>query len=896
MTEPTQELAKAYDHRQVEEPRYQWWREHGYFKAPIIPGAKPYTIMIPPPNVTGVLHMGHGLNNTMIDVLIRYHRMLGRPTLYLPGTDHAGLATQIKVEENLRKTEGKGKHDLGREAFIDKVWEWKQKHGDHITLQLSKLGVSCDWERERFTMDEGLSKAVRAFFVRLYNKGLIYKGTRMTNWCPKDQTALSDIEVEYEEKKGHLWHLRYPLEDGSGELVVATTRPETMLGDTAVAVHPEDERYAHLIGKHLILPIMGRRIPIIADAHVEKEFGTGCVKVTPAHDPNDYDMGKRHNLEFIQVIGLDGKITAAGGKYQGLDRYECRKQLLADLEEQGYLVKVEDHTHNVGTCERCHSVIEPMITTQWFVKMQPLAEPAIKAVAEGEIKILPERFTKVYMHWLENIQDWCISRQIWWGHRIPVWYCEECSQQTCSMEDPTACAHCGSTRLEQDPDCLDTWFSSALWPFSTLGWPDEENPDYKYFYPNDVLCTGYDILFFWVARMIFAGIELTGKSPFHTVLLHGLIRDAQGRKYSKSLGNGVDPLDVTQEYGADALRYALCTGTSPGNDLKFRMERVEDARNFANKLWNASRFVLMNLADFDAAAPAEFDLTDRWIKSRLQKVIAETTAALNEYQLGVAAQTVRDFLWDEFCDWYIEMAKPRLYGKLTPAARRGAQQTLVYVLESTLRLLHPFMPFVTEEIWHKLPQHGPQVATAPAGAPASLMVTQWPAADSALIDDDAEARMNTVRDVARAIRNIRAEMNVPAGKKADVVLQYGNQQAREALEAFTEFFAGPPQNAEVKLEPISDAKPEKAAAAVVPGVEIYVPLAGLIDFDKEIERLQKEAKNAEVELEKTEKKLGNPNFIERAAPEAVEKERTKQAELTEKLQAIRARLAALGKA
>ncbi|MCG0238985.1 MAG: valine--tRNA ligase [Firmicutes bacterium] len=921
------ELPSRYDHKEVEDPIYQFWLAGDYFRAPIVEGRQPFTIVIPPPNVTGALHMGHALDNTLQDILIRWHRMQGDPTLWVPGTDHAGLATQIKVEEVLKKEEGLTRYDLGREKFVERVWQWKAKYGDTIKKQLQKLGCSCDWSRERFTMDEGLSRAVRAFFVRLYEKGLIYRGERMISWCPTDRTALSDIEVEREEEEGKLYYFRYPLEDGSGFIEVATTRPETMLGDTAVMVHPEDERYKHLIGKRVRHPATGRLIPIIADEAVDPAFGTGAVKVTPAHDPTDFEVGRRHNLEFIQVIGWQGEMTEAAGKYAGLDRYECRKRIVEDMEAQGYLVKVEDHRLALGRCQRCGTVVEPLVSQQWFVRMKPLAEPAIAAVRDGRIQIVPERFTKVYLHWLENIQDWCISRQIYWGHRIPVWYCQDCGGQTVAMEDPTHCQHCGSARIEQDPDCLDTWFSSALWPFSTLGWPDD-TPDFRYFYPTTVLVTGYDILFFWVARMIFSALELTGEIPFRTVLLHGLVRDSQGRKMSKSLGNGIDPLEVIDKYGADALRFMLVTGNTPGNDQRFYWERVEAGRNFANKLWNASRFVLMNLQDFDPGAIGDFARAlqehgapeDRWIVSRLQAVAGQVQQNLERWELGLAATALYDFIWDEFCDWYIEMVKPRLYGKVEaglpgggPEGRRLAQHTLWYVLDSILHLLHPFMPFVTEAIWQRLPRlGGDRSATAAmvpdpdryvawrrareAGAPPALVADPWPQPNPALRFAEDEARVALWRDVIKAVRNIRAEMGVPAGKKAEVVLQAATPEVAETLRAGTVHILALAQASAVRIEPVSPAKPEQAAAAVVTGVEVYVPLKGLIDVEKEIARLTKERDEIARELERTRAKLANPNFITRAAPAAVEKERAKEAEFVQKLSALDARLAMLQRA
>jgi len=900
----TEELAPRYDPKLVEDEYYQYWLDGQFFHAPRVEGKQPYTIVIPPPNVTGQLHLGHALNNTMIDIMIRWKRMQGYPTLYLPGTDHAGLATQIKVEEELWKKEGLSRHQLGRERFVERVWQWKEQYGSRINQQLQKLGVSTDWSRERFTMDEGLSRAVRAFFVRLYKKGLIYQGTRITHWCPKDQTALSDIEVDYEEQNGHLWYFRFPLADGSGAIEIATTRPETMLGDTAVAVNPEDERYQHLVGKLIKHPATGRLIPIIADDYVDKEFGTGCVKITPFHDPNDYEIGLRHKLEMPQVIGLKGEMTEAAGKYAGLDRYECRKQIVAQAEAEGWLVKIEDHKHNVGCCARCGTVVEPLISRQWYVKMKPLAEPAARAVAEGQIKIVPERFTKVYLHWMENIQDWCISRQIWWGHRIPVWYCDDCGELTVEMEDPTRCSHCGSEKIHQDEDALDTWFSSALWPFSTLGWPDE-TPDLAYFYPNDVLITGYDILFFWVARMIFSGIELTGKVPFHTVVLHGLIRDSQGRKMSKSLGNGVDPIEVIEKYGTDALRFTLVTGSTPGNDIRFYWNRVENSRNFANKLWNASRFVLMNLADWEPAEPAdetELNLTDRWIRHRFNETVKEVNGFLAEYQYGEAARAIYDFIWSEFCDWYIELVKPRLYSAEDPS-RRAAQETLALVLEGTLRLLHPFMPFITEAIWQKLPARSEQVDIAGEIAQQSgqtelkpsISVARYPEPVAGWEDTAAAEQMQLIIDTIKSLRSIRAEFRLGEHTRIDAVVMATSDAALTVLQQGRSFIETLGKTANLTIQPVSAEKPAHAAAGVVAGAEIYVPVGGLIDVPKELERLAKELGSVEKDLEKLQKKLANPGFLAKAKPEVVEKTREEAAALEEKQAAIAGRMEMLRK-
>jgi valyl-tRNA synthetase len=900
----TTELASRYDPKLVEDEYYQYWQDGKFYQAPIVEGKQPYSIVIPPPNVTGALHLGHALNNTMIDIMVRWKRMQGYPALYLPGTDHAGLATQIRVEEDLRKSGGPTRHELGRDQFVAKVWEWKQKYQGNINGQLRKLGVSVDWSREAFTMDENLSKAVRAFFVQLHKKGLAYQGTRIVNWCPKDQTALSDIEVEYEEKDSFLWHFRYPLVDGTGHIEVATTRPETMLGDTAVAVNPEDERYQHLVGKQLKHPATGREIPIIADSYVEKDFGTGCVKVTPFHDPNDYEMAQRHNLEMLQVVGSKGEITAAGGQYAGLDRYEARKQLVAQAEAEGWLVKTEPYHHSVGCCARCGTVVEPLISRQWYVKMGPLAEPALKAVTSGEIKIVPERFTKIYQHWMENIQDWCISRQIWWGHRIPAWHCADCGGVTVEVEDPTQCAHCGSEQIHQDEDALDTWFSSALWPFSTLGWPDQTK-DLGYFYPTDVLITGYDILFFWVARMIFSGIELTGENPFHTVVLHGLIRDAQGRKMSKSLGNGVDPLEVIDKYGTDALRFMLVTGSTPGNDIRFHWDKVEAARNFANKLWNASRFVLMNLEDWDESAvhcEGDFNLTDRWIQHRFNETVKAVDRLLAEYQYGEAARAIYDFIWNEFCDWYIELVKPRLYNQ-EDASRAVAQETLAIVLEGTLRLLHPFMPFITEAIWQKLPAQSRPVDFAGAIAKQSgqselrptISVTAYPKPLGAWEDPAAAGRMQLIVDSIKALRSIRAEFRLGEHAKIDAIMMATSDDTLGILEEGRSFIESLGKTASLTIQAATAEKPHNSATTVISGVEIYVPVGGLIHVPKEIERLTKEATATAADLEKLTRKLANEGFLAKAKPEVIEKTKEEAAALEEKLTSINGRLEMLRK-
>lgn len=874
-------IPTIYDPQAVEEKWYKHWEESGFFHAANDKSKKPFSIVIPPPNVTGQLHMGHALDNTLQDVLIRFRRMQGNDTLWMPGCDHAGIATQIKVEEVLAK-DGVSRYDLGREKFIERVWEWKHQYGSRITNQLKRLGASCDWDRERFTMDEGCSAAVREVFVSLYEKGLIYQGNRITNWCPRCNTALSDIEVEHEEKPGNLYYVRYPLEGQPDEYVtVATTRPETILGDSGVAVNPDDDRYRHLVGQYLILPIVGRRLPIVADEYVDPSFGTGAVKVTPAHDPNDFDMGLRHKLPEIIVISPTGTMTAEAGKYAGLDRYECRKALVADLKAQGYLVKIDEHLHAVGHCQRCATVVEPLVSKQWFVRMQPLAEPAIAAVTSGRIKFVPERFTKIYINWLENIRDWCISRQIWWGHRIPAWYCE-CGETIVSRQDITACPKCGG-KVEQDPDVLDTWFSSALWPFSTMGWP-QKTSELAHFYPTSVLVTGYDIIFFWVARMIFMGLEFMKDIPFEHVFIHGLVRDGEGRKMSKSLGNGIDPLEVIEKYGADTLRFTLVTGNTPGNDMRFYWERVESSRNFANKIWNASRFVMMNLEGFDPAqAPGDYTLADRWILSRYARTAAEVTANLDKFELGEAARSLYEFIWNEYCDWYIETAKARLYNKEDARARATAQHVLWYVLEGTLRLLHPFMPFISEAIWQHLPHEG-----------ASLVIADWPAPPAGLLDEKAEAEMGILMDTIKAIRNMRAEVNAPPGKKSEVTLMVAAEwQAtfRENQAYLQTLAAAEP----ITLATLTAAKPENAMAAVVNGVEVYLPLKGLIDVAKETARLTKEADGLAKELERVAAKLANENFVGKAPAEVIEKERAKEREYGDKLAAIRERLAYLAK-
>ena len=878
MTE--QNLSSVYDPKGVEEKWYAAWEKEGCFHAETDEQKDAFSIVIPPPNVTGQLHMGHALDNTLQDILIRWHRMRGDDTLWMPGTDHAGIATQIKVEEMLKKEEGKSRYDLGRDAFIERVWEWKKQYGDRITRQLRSLGASCDWERERFTMDEGCSQAVREVFVSLYEKGLIYQGHRITNWCVRCHTALSDIEVEHEEKEGHLYHLRYEVEGEVGRyVIIATTRPETMLGDTAVAVHPDDARYQDLIGKTLLLPVVNRRIPLLADDYVDPSFGTGAVKITPAHDPNDFEMGQRHNLEQVVVIGPEGNMTEEAGKYAGQDRYECRKALLADLEAMGVLVKVESHPHAVGHCQRCGTVVEPLVSKQWFVKMEPLAKPAMEVVRDGRVQFVPERFSRTYLNWLENIRDWCISRQIWWGHRIPAWYCESCGKTIVSREDLTVCPHCGGA-VEQDSDVLDTWFSSALWPFSTMGWP-ENTAELRQFYPTSVLVTGYDIIFFWVARMIMMGLEFKQEIPFRHVFIHGLVRDSQGRKMSKSLGNGIDPLDVVEKYGADTLRFMLITGNTPGNDMRFYWERVEASRNFANKIWNASRFVLMNLEGFTGQAPQPEQLTlaDRWILSRYDNVAKAVTENLGRFELGEAARLVYEFLWGEYCDWYIEMAKPRLYNKEEAAQRAVAQYVLWEVLEGTMRLLHPFMPFITEEIWQHLPHEG-----------RSIMKASWPSSQAGRSDAAAEAQMNLIMEAVKGIRNMRAEMNVPPGRRSEVILQAGSEEVRSVLQQNEGYFRQLAAAEPVTLPVVGAEKPENAMATVVAGLEVYLPLKGLIDVEKETARLSKERESLTKELARITGKLGNEGFMAKAPAAVVEKERAKAQECEDKLGAIRERM------
>ena len=874
--EDNKNIAKTYNPAEFEDKLYNTWVEKGYFHAEPDSKKEPFTIVIPPPNVTGQLHMGHALDETLQDILIRYKRMQGFNALWVPGTDHAGIATQIKVEENLRVNEGLTRYDLGREKFLERVWDWKNLYGDRIINQLKKIGSSCDWDRERFTMDEGCSKAVREVFVNLYNKGLIYQGSRIINWCPHCITALSDAEVEHEEQAGHFWHIKYPVKDSDQFVVIATTRPETLFGDTAVAVNPEDERYKDIVGKTLLLPLTDREIPVIADEYVDKEFGTGCVKITPAHDPNDFEVGQRHNLEQIKVMNDDATMNKYAGKYEGMDRYECRKAMIADLEEMGLLVKIEDHSHNVGTCYRCGTTVEPIISKQWFVKMKPLAEPAIKAVSDGTVQFVPDRFSKTYMNWMENVFDWCISRQLWWGHRIPAFYCEDCGETTVSKEDITVCPHCGG-KVKQDEDVLDTWFSSALWPFSTLGWP-EKTADLDYFYPTSVLVTGYDIIFFWVSRMIFSALEHTGKEPFKHVFIHGLVRDSQGRKMSKSLGNGIDPLEIIDKYGADALRFTLATGNAPGNDMRFYMERVEASRNFANKIWNASRFTLMNLDITENKLPdlASLELEDKWILSKYNRVVKEVTENIDNFELGVAVSKLYDFIWDNFCDWYIELVKPRLFDKESESAKT-AQHVLTYVLSNTMKLLHPFMPFITEEIWQHLPHEGE-----------SIVISDYPKFNAELDFPIDEKNMELIMDAISAIRNRRAEMNVPPSKKAKVILVTDKADIFSKGSVFFEKLASA---SETVVQGSKDGIDQNAVNIVVDSCEIFIPMGELVDKEKELERLTAEKKKLEGEIKRVEGKLSNEGFVAKAPQKVIDEEKEKgrkYAEMLEKvLEAIR---------
>ena len=870
------ELAKAYEPHEVEERIYEFWMNGKYFHAEVDSKKKPYTIVIPPPNITGQLHMGHALDETLQDILIRFRRMQGYSALWLPGTDHASIATEAKIVEAM-KQEGVTKEDIGRDGFMKRAWEWKEKYGGTIISQLKKLGSSCDWDRERFTLDEGCSKAVKEVFVKLYNEGLIYRGERMINWCPNCKTSISDAEVDFAEKDGNFWHIRYPLADGSGYLNLATTRPETMLGDTAVAVHPEDERYQHLIGKMLILPLVGREIPIVADTYVEQDFGTGVVKITPAHDPNDFEVGLRHNLPVINIMDESGVINENGGEYQGMDRLDARKKIVKALEEQGYLIKVEPIKHNVGTCYRCKTVVEPRVSKQWFVKMEPLAKPAVKAVEDGEVKFVPERFDKIYFNWMNNIKDWCISRQLWWGHRIPAWYCDDCNEITVSRETPHACCKCGSTHIHQDEDTLDTWFSSALWPFSTLGWPDNTE-ELNYFYPTSTLVTGYDIIFFWVARMIFSGLAHMEKVPFNTVFIHGIVRDANGVKMSKSLGNGIDPLEVIDQYGADALRFMLATGNSPGNDMRYSPEKVEASRNFANKIWNAARFILMNLEGHEIKneLPNELTTEDKWIISSFNRVAKEITENLEKFELGIAAQKIYDFLWDVFCDWYIEIAKIRMNSDDAQTAQ-NAREVLVWVMTGTLKLLHPFMPFITEEIWQTLPHEGD-----------ALIVAQWPEYCQEHDFPEAELEMQRIMDVIRGVRNRRAEMNVPPSRKTNLYIATAEPNTFENGIAILNKLAYATQ---ITIGQAFDI--EGAVTIVTNDAKVYIPMDELVDKKAELARLNKELETAKKQFAQVNGKLNNQGFLSKAPAQVVEGVKKDFETLTERIQLIESSISAL---
>ena len=881
----SKELAKTYDPHGLEDRIYQKWLDKKYFHAEVDRSKKPFTIVIPPPNITGQLHMGHALDNTMQDILIRFKRMQGYNALWQPGTDHASIATEVKIIEKL-KEEGIDKHDLGREKFLERAWDWKKEYGGRIISQLKKLGSSCDWDRERFTMDEGCNKAVTEVFCKMHEKGYIYKGARMINWCPVCNTSISDAEVEYEEQSGHLWHIKYPVlnKDGSasGEyLTFATTRPETMLGDTAVAIHPEDERYAHLRGRKLMLPLMNREIPVVEDTYVDMEFGTGVVKITPGHDPNDFEVGKRHNLPIINIMNDDATINENGGAYAGMERYEARKAIVEELDRMGLLVKVEDYSHNVGTHDRCKTTIEPLVKQQWFVKMDELIKPAVEAVKSGDIKLIPERMDKTYYNWTDNIKDWCISRQLWWGHRIPAYYCNECGEIVVAKAVPERCPKCGCSHFTQDPDTLDTWFSSALWPFSTLGWP-EKTADLEYFYPTDVLVTGYDIIFFWVIRMIFSGYEHMKEKPFQTVLFHGLVRDAQGRKMSKSLGNGIDPLEVIEQYGADALRMTLITGNAPGNDMRFYYERVEANRNFANKIWNASRFIMMNMEGKEVAAPSVLEPVDRWIISKLNRLIKEVTDNMEHFELGIAVQKIYDFIWDEFCDWYIEMVKPRLYNSDDTASQNAALWTLKTVLIDALKLLHPYMPFITEEIFCTLQSEE-----------ASIMISKWPVYDEARNYAKDEKDIEILKEAVRGIRNVRTEMNVAPSKKAHVFVVSEKEDIRETFTEGKLFFASLAYAAEVTIQENKCGIAEDAVSVVIPNATIYIPFAELVDLKQEIERLEKEAKRLDGELSRVNGMLNNEKFMSKAPASKIAEEKEKLAKYVQMKEQVTERLAQL---
>lgn len=878
------ELAKTYDPKGIEDRLYAKWLEKKYFHAEVDHNKKPFTIVIPPPNITGQLHMGHALDETMQDVLIRFKRMQGYNALWQPGTDHASIATEVKIIEKM-KEEGIDKQELGREGFLERAWEWKKEYGGRIIGQLKKLGASCDWDRERFTMDEGCNKAVTEVFCRMHEKGWIYKGSRIINWCPVCKTSISDAEVEYEEQAGHFWHIKYPVTGTDDYITFATTRPETMLGDTAVAVHPEDTRYQHLIGKTLTIPLVGRQIPVIADSYVDMEFGTGVVKITPAHDPNDFEVGRRHNLPEINIMNDDATINANGGAYEGLDRYEARKRIVEDLTRQGYLVKIEDHVHNVGTHDRCKTTVEPMIKPQWFVKMDELIKPAVEAVKTGEVKLVPERMEKTYFNWTDNIRDWCISRQLWWGHRIPAYYCDKCGETVVAKEMPETCPHCGHNALHQDEDTLDTWFSSALWPFSTLGWP-EQTEELSYFYPTDVLVTGYDIIFFWVIRMIFSGYEQMGEKPFHTVLFHGLIRDGQGRKMSKSLGNGIDPLEIIEQYGADALRLTLITGNAPGNDMRFYIERVEASRNFANKIWNASRFILMNQEEESRLVEKNFEQmkenlapADKWILSKFNTLVRDVTDNMEHYELGIAVQKVYDFIWDEFCDWYIEMVKPRLYGTQNTADKEAALWTLQHVLLDALKLLHPYMPFITEEIFCTLQNREE-----------SIMISDWPVYDGDKQFAEEEKAIEAIKEAVRGIRNIRTEMNVAPNRKAQVYVVSQNDEIRRIFEEGRLFFAALAYASDVVIQEEKEGIAQDAVSVVTAGAVLYIPFAELVDIQQEIERLEKEKKRLQQELDRVNGMLGNERFLSKAPESKIAQEKEKLEKYAQMMEQVKLRL------
>ena len=882
----SKELEKNYNPSEIEDRLYQKWLDKKYFHAEVDRSKKPFTIVMPPPNITGKLHMGHALDNTMQDILIRFKRMQGYEALWVPGTDHASISTEVKVT-NALKEEGIDKHELGREGFLKRTWEWKKEYGGTITSQLRKIGSSCDWDRERFTMDEGCSKAVQTVFINLYNKGLIYKGSRIVNWCPVCNTSISDAEVEHEEQAGHFWHINYPVVGEEGRFVeIATTRPETLLGDSALAVNPKDDRYKDLIGKQVQLPLTDRTIPVIADEYVDMEFGTGVVKITPAHDPNDFEVGKRHNLPEINILNDDATINNLGGKYAGMDRYEARKAMVADLDALGLLVKVEDHVHNVGTHDRCKTTVEPMIKQQWFVKMDELIKPAVEGVKNGDIELMPASMDKTYFNWTDNIRDWCISRQLWWGHRIPAYYCKDCGEMTVSAEKVCTCPKCGSTNVEQDPDTLDTWFSSALWPFSTLGWP-EKTEELDYFYPTDVLVTGYDIIFFWVIRMIFSGYEHMGKKPFGKVLFHGLVRDSQGRKMSKSLGNGIDPLEVIEKYGADALRYTLITGNAPGNDMRFYWERVEASRNFANKVWNASRFIMMNDPDNKIKTtdeqPDNLTAADKWILSKMNHLIAEVTENMEKYELGIAVAKLNDFIWEEFCDWYIEMVKPRLYND-EDTTKNAAIWTLKTVLIDALKLLHPYMPVITEEIFCNIQDDEE-----------SIMISSWPVYDEKFNFPDEEVAIQTIKEAVRNIRNVRAQMNVAPSRKAKVYVVSEDALIRDIFENGRVFFATLAYASEVAVQSDKSGIPDDAVSAVIPGAVLYIPFAELVDIDKEIERLKKEEGRLNGEIKRCEGMLGNEKFISKAPQAKIDEEKAKLEKYQQMLAQVRERLQALTK-